>query len=271
MKHYTEEELITYHDGETKGREGIRAHLEECPQCQEELRRIEAVYAALDAMPVPDPGEDYGRRVWQQIAPRLPEKRAAWWLGLFTPGRLLAMCVVAAMLVLAFFLGRTTKTGGGSGAGSANDVASRDTVRQRVLEMVVTEHLSRSERVLMELAHARSVDAAGAGKLVNISAEQKRAEDLVDENRLYRQSAWEEGDVAMASTLDELERVLVDIANSPDEVSISQLDSIQRRIDSRGILLKVRVVKEGLRDRLEKSNNNGPAHNEPVVQERSKV
>ena len=75
---------------------------------------------------------------------------------------------------------------------------------------------------------------------------------------------------AMASTLDELERVLVDIANSPDEVSAAQFDSIQRRIDSRGILLKVRVVKEELRDRLEKSNNL-PAQQQPVLQERSKV
>jgi hypothetical protein len=266
MKHYLEEELIAWRDGEPKGREEIRAHLEECSQCRAEMRKIEAVFAALDAMPVPDPGEDYGRRVWQQIAPRLPEKRAGWWVGLFSPGRLVTVAAVAAMLVLAFFLGRTTKTGGGSGP--SDDVASRDAVRQRVLEVAVADHLSRSERVLMELAHARSDDAGG--KLVNISAEQKRAEDLVDENRLYRQSAWEEGDAAMASTLDELERVLVDIANSPDEVTAEQFDSIQRRIDSRGILLKVRVVKEGLRDRLEKSDNL-PAHNQPAVQERSKV
>jgi hypothetical protein len=266
MTHYTEEDLMGYRDGDVKKRDSIRVHLTECPQCREEMQKIEAVYAALDAMPVPDPGEDYGRCVWQQIAPRLPEKRSFWWSGLFSPGRLVAVGAVAALVLLAFFLGRTTKTGSGTAPG--NDVASRDAVRQRVLEVAVADHLSRSERVLMGLAHARS-DEAG-GKLINILAEQKRAEDLVDENRLYRQSAWEEGDTAMASTLDELERVLVDIANSPGEVTTEQFDSIQRRIDSRGILLKVRVVKEGLRDRLEKSNNQ-PAQNEPIVQERSKI
>jgi hypothetical protein len=262
MTHYTEEELMAYRDGDVKKRDAIRVHLAECPQCREEMQKIEAVFAALDAMPVPDPGEDYGRRVWQQIAPRLTEKRSLWWSGLFSPGRLAAVGVVAALVILAFVIGRTTKhdvpVAGITDAGS---------IRERVLMAAVADHLSRSEMVLMELANGQP---QGGNKLINISAEQKRAEDLVEENRLYRQSAWQEGDVAMANTLDELERVLVDVANSPDEVTAAQFASIQRRIDSRSILLKVRVVQEQLRDRREKWNGM-PAQNEPVVQERSKI
>src|SRR5258707_15647640 len=87
MKHPNEEELIAYHDGKLAGavdgdalrREGSGTHLKECPECKAELDRIDAVLAALDTMPVPDPGEDYGQRVWKQIAPRLPEKRQRWW------------------------------------------------------------------------------------------------------------------------------------------------------------------------------------------------
>jgi hypothetical protein len=262
MKHYTEEELIAYRDGETKEREAIRVHLKECPQCGEAMQKIEAVFATLDAMPIPDLGEDYGRRVWQQIAPRLPEKQAAWWTTMFSPGRLMVAAAVMALVIVAFFAGRTTKQGA-----PAVETASVGSVSQRVLEAAVADHLSRSEMVLTELGHAQ---LQGQSKLVNISTEQKRAEDLVEENRLYRQSAWQEGDAAMASMLDELERVLVDIANSPDEVTLAQFDSIQRRIDSRGILLKVRVVQEQLHDRREKSNEM-PAQNEPVVQERSKI
>jgi len=76
MKHATEEELFAYRDGEAKGREAMAAHLKECAECRAELARLEEVFAALDAMPVPDPGEDYGARVWRQIAPRLPERPA---------------------------------------------------------------------------------------------------------------------------------------------------------------------------------------------------
>jgi len=79
MKHVTEEELFQYREGDQKGRQAVAAHLQECAECRGELARLEAVFAALDAMPVPDPGEGYGARVWRQIAPRLPEKGPRWW------------------------------------------------------------------------------------------------------------------------------------------------------------------------------------------------
>ena len=47
------------------------------------------------------------------------------------------------------------------------------------------------------------------------------------------------GDAAMASVLDELERVLVDIAASPSTLSQEDLDQVRRRIESKGLLFKV--------------------------------
>jgi hypothetical protein len=262
MKHMTEEELIAYRDGESRGRENFAAHLKDCAECRQEMERIEALFAALDTMPVPEPGEDYGRRVWQQIAPRLPEKRWRWWEGFFEPRRLTVFGGVAALVLLAFFVGRISlrKAPGSS-------VVDRGKVRERVLVVAVGDHLGRSEMVLVELANT---EPQKGQKLVNISAEQKRAEDLVDENRLYRQTALREGDTAMASTLDELERVLLDIANSPDEVTPAQFESLQKRIESRGILFKVRVVHQDLRER-EKAPKPSPARENSETKERNKV
>ena len=53
----------------------------------------------------------------------------------------------------------------------------------------------------------------------------------------------------MASLLDDLERVLVDIAASPATVSQEDLDSVRRRIDSKELLFKVRVVSSQVRER----------------------
>jgi anti-sigma factor RsiW len=50
MTHLTEEQLIAYRDGETRNRESVMAHLKECSECAQELQRIEAVFAALDAI-----------------------------------------------------------------------------------------------------------------------------------------------------------------------------------------------------------------------------
>ncbi|HET7105958.1 MAG TPA: hypothetical protein VFI38_04045 [Candidatus Acidoferrum sp.] len=241
MKHRTEEELIGYRDGETKERGAIAAHLKECAECREELTRIEAVFVALDAMPVPDPGEDYGERVWQRIAPRLDEKRARWWESLFVPERLAALGGVVALVILAFVAGRWTKP-----PVPVVEQADAAKVRERVLVVAVGEHLGRTEMVLMELENA---PAKKGHQAINISETQRRAEDLVEENRLYRQTALKEGDQAMAGTLDELERVLLDIANSPEEVTPAAFETIRKRIEDQGLLFKVRVVKQGLDER----------------------
>jgi hypothetical protein len=97
--------------------------------------------------------------------------------------------------------------------------------------------------VLVELV---SADTHGA---VNISTEQARAQQLVAANRLYRQTAASTGDTAMASLLDELERTLVDIAASPSTMTQDDLDQVRRRIESKGLLFKVRVVSTEVRER----------------------
>jgi len=264
MKHPTEEELFAYHDGEKKNREAMAWHLKECAECRAELARLDEVFAALNSLPVPDPGEHYGSKVWHQIADRLPEKRSHWWEGLFAPRRLMAFGTAAVLLALAFYAGR--KTGGLKP--SVDETVDAGKVRERVLVVAVGEHLGKSEMILMELSNA--VPSESGKKLINISAAQKRAEDLVEENRLYRQTALESGDRAMAATLDELQRILLEVANSPDEVTPARFESIQKRIASQGILLKVRVVRQELRAQTERGTN-APAQDNSQPKTRSKV
>jgi anti-sigma factor RsiW len=283
MKHPTEEELIAYQQKEDAQREATAKHLADCGECRAELERIEAVLAALDTMPVPDPGDDYSRRVWQQIAPRLPEKRARWWdFGLkrqsgkrwsapegwpatarwFDPRRLAAAGAIAALVIAAYWAG---KHAGPSPQPLAVDAS---TVRERVLIMAVGEHLGRSEMVLVELANAEPANAKQ--KQVNISGEQRRAADLLEENRLYRRTALEQGDTSLANVLDELERVLLDLAHSPDNVTPAQLETIRQRIEARGILFKVRVVGKELQQR-EESAKPSPARDGSMKTERNKA
>jgi hypothetical protein len=244
MEHAKEEELIAFHDGEQANRERLQEHLRACAECRAALEKIEAVFAAMDAMPVPDPGENYGQRVWAQISSRLPERKPRWWESFLAPRRLVAVGAFAAIAITAFLAGRYWHAKPGTIEVGKIDTAQ---VRERILVVAVGDHLSKSEMFLVELSNAQP--NSSSGKLVNISAQQKRAENLLDENRLYRQTALQEGDQVMASTLDELERVLLDIANSPQEVSPARFESMQQRLASRGILFKVRVIRQGLHDR----------------------
>ena len=272
MEHTKEEELIAFHDGEQKGRDRVSAHLESCAECRAALEKIEAVFAAMDAMPVPDPGENYGQRVWAQISSRLPERQPRrgfgglylqtpdWWKSLFAPRRLAAVGAFATIILAAFLAGRYWPHKPGPTQGDNIDTAK---VRERILVVAVGDHLSKSEMLLVELSHAQPNLASG--KLVNISAEQRRAEDLLEENRLYRQTALQEGDKVMAGTLDELERFLLDVANSPGEVTPARFEAMQKRMESRGILFKVRVIRQDLQGRA------NPAKPQPAQKQQQNI
>jgi len=263
MNHLTEEELIAYREGEPTQREVIAEHLTACTACRAELERIEAVLAALDNFPVPERGPEYGRTVWQKIAPRLPEKAGRGWGAWLEPRRWVAIGAMAAMVIAAFVAGRWSKP-----KDTGTPVASVAQVRQRVLVVAVGDHLGKSEMVLMELANAAPENPGQ--KQINISAEQKRAEDLLDANRLYRETAKQDGDAALASVLDDLERVLLDVAHSPDELTPAKLESLQKRIEAHGILFKVRVVGKELQEK-QKSTNSAPAATGSESRERNKA
>jgi len=100
--------------------------------------------------------------------------------------------------------------------------------------------------ILVELANASMT--SGSGKL-DISYETRTAEDLLEANRLYRQTASSAGDVGTAALLEDLERVLIEIAHSPAAVSTKQLEDLRAQIEDRGILFKVKVFGSQLEQR----------------------
>ena len=109
----------------------------------------------------------------------------------------------------------------------------------------------RVRRIVDETADVRSFELVSADDdgPIDISGERERAEHLVAANRLYRQTALATGDTGIADLLDELERVLVDLAASPEEISPEDLNAVRRRIESRSLLFKVRVVSSEVRQR----------------------
>ena len=109
--------------------------------------------------------------------------------------------------------------------------------------VAVGEHLEQSQMVLIELVNNESKGP------VDISGAQSRAEDLIGENRLYRQAALQSGDRAVSSVLDELERVLLEVAHSPSKLDSAEFEQVRQHIEAAGILFKIRVVGTNLRQR----------------------
>jgi hypothetical protein len=230
MNHLSEEQLVLFYYGESAEAAGVEDHLAECETCRADFRSLQLVLNTVDSAPVPERQAGYGEVVWQRIENKLgarPARRVfRWWI--WAPA-------LAMLLLSAFLVGRLSRR--------SDVLASQQQVRERVLLVAVGDHLERSQMVLAELSNAPEQK----GRL-DISDERELAAELVDDNRLYRETARTTGDTAVASVLDDLERVLLEIAHSPSEISSAQLADLQQEIESRGLLFKVRVLGSNVRD-----------------------
>ena len=82
-----------------------------------------------------------------------------------------------------------------------------------------------------------------------LAGEQVRAADLVAANRLMRQSALQSGDAAIVDILEDLERVLLEVANAPANASSNDLTDLQSRITTEDLLFRLRVIASEMRQR----------------------
>jgi hypothetical protein len=114
--------------------------------------------------------------------------------------------------------------------------------RDRVLLVVVNDHFDRSERVLVELTNITPTDGN-----VDIGAERAVAEELLTSNRLYRRTALDRGEESVATLLDELEPILLQIAHAPEDMPADELRRIQKRVEAKGLVFKLRVLRNDTR------------------------
>lgn len=241
MNHLNEEELILHYYGETDAPAGAGQHLSECAECAAQFAALTRVLSRVETAPVPERGPEYGAQVWNriqgQVIAREP-KRGFRWADLFGMRQLAVASAMTVLVIAAFLAGRYiphTPPGG--------TPATSEQVRERIMLVAVGEHLERSRLVLVELVNSPETG------MVDLSTTQAWAEDLVESNRLYRQTASRAGEAGLAGVLEELERVLLEVAHSPGELSQAELDLLRKRIESRGILFKLRVVEGQMQQR----------------------
>jgi hypothetical protein len=262
--HLNEEQLLDYRYGDLPEanaavNQTVGQHLHDCKQCRASYESLKSVLAMVEALPVPEPGPYFETQMWNKIAPELERPGFDWskltaWLS---PKHLVAYGAVAAMVVAAFFAGRSSLTPkvDSTNTPQVADNTNPNTntpgqVRERILLVAVGDHLDRAQSVLLEISNADAGAAPGNRNAeVDISQQQERAQEMLISNRLYRQTAEHSGDNAVASVLDELEPVLLEIAHSPSKVSSAELEELQRGIESRGLMLKIRVLDSTVRNK----------------------
>jgi hypothetical protein len=237
MQHLTEEQLVSHHYRDADAPAWAKEHLAACGSCAAQYDTLRRVLALVSDAPVPERGSNYGEEVWNRLRWKLGanRRRRGWQSAL----------AAAAMIAIVFLSGYYWRARRAADedvaavtAPTATMVASNepDHDRTRILLLVVGDHLDTSQRVLLEVANANP-DAP-----LDNSTQQKRAEDLVSANRIYRLAAVQRGDERIAQLLTDLEPILIEVSHAGATLEGKQLTDLQKRIESKGLLFKVRVT-----------------------------
>jgi hypothetical protein len=241
MKHLSDQELYAlsqFPEG------GLPNHLRECQECSTHFHEFVALLeSAAGAAGTPRPSPDLTDRVWAAIRPSLPVYHpqtqgrssgvfTAWWpRGLVWAGALASLALVGA----SFWAGRLLE-----GRHRETNLALQAPPSQpgRVVLLVVRDHLDRSERLLVELDHVGHFARMDGGPL------EREAVDLLEDNRLYRQTIAMSRDPALAQLLERLDRVLVEVAHESASLHGGDLARMREHMNLDGLLFELRVVRD---------------------------
>ncbi|MGH9160158.1 MAG: hypothetical protein ACRD2X_09255 [Vicinamibacteraceae bacterium] len=257
--HLTEDDLLLHYYGETdpSNEQLVATHLGSCSECRAALVRLERLLAMVNAGVDVDVPPTFERDMWRRLAPHVVvRKRARFLLPPMIWGAAAAGVVLAAFLVAQLWPPTTEpnlppRTSNVEPRPSPleprpSSLASRPSFSERVLLADLGEHFERSEMMLVELVNGSHYTPA------EIRRERAWAEDLLADNRLYRQTAADVGNAQVAHVLEELERVLVDVAASSPTATATDLETLGRRTESQNLIFKVRVLSQSAEQALDR-------------------
>lgn len=111
-------------------------------------------------------------------------------------------------------------------------------VRSADAETMTAIHFESSERLLLAFKNVRLDEPSAAEE---VSYERQRAKQLVYQNMLLKREADAAGDVEVSSLLENLEPILIDIANLPDQPEENTVRAIRERVERKNIVGLLRV------------------------------
>jgi hypothetical protein len=252
MNHLSEEQIVLHYYGDAEEASEVERHLAACPDCRAEFARVQSMLQQIEPLEVPEPAAGFEEKTWLNLRDRLPEKGS--FLKRLLQGRQkwALAGAMAVLLAAAFLAGRFWPRPGPQIAEQPPSQVNP----QRVVLVAVSDHLERSQMLLVEIMNA---DTKGP---INLSSEQAEARELLDSNHLYRVSSQQAGDPQVARLLDQLGRVLAEIANGPADVSPEDLQQVRHTIQSEGLLFKVRVVSSEVNSKVRRPELSGGSVNQ---------
>ncbi len=237
----------------------LEAHLEACPACRALVHEMEATLQVTAARTRPEPSAAYWEGYYARLEDRMRREeqrshkagRFAEWLR--APGRLnLSLLMPAprwayqlsgavALLALGVLIGWLLFGGGATDAPRMAEEPAADTPVQAVsMDQRTDRYLERSKVLLLGLVNLDPDEQASAS--LSLARQQRVARELIDESNALKDNLTGEDERVMRALIDDLEVILLQIANLEAGYDLPAIEMVQRGVDRRAIMLKINLT-----------------------------
>jgi hypothetical protein len=238
-----------YHELNPRRQKLFDQHVASCEDCSAEFQQLSWTLKIMDRRETPVEQPDYWQNYWARLSERLPEKTPStfwpdwrsWFPPVALPGRPALIPLVAALLLVAtgIFIGRTTLLRS-PGSGAAVQATVFDPSLIADFRELASSYLERSKMVLLGLDNfdPRMDDPAA----LNISHHRDISQELLRQGRRLRNHEVIAADPRLQILIEEIERVLLQVANGSTENPMWTVRMAQEGIDKNSILLRITLI-----------------------------
>jgi len=254
MTQLNEQDLILHYYGELTEEESseINTLLNSDAELAEQYNDLIQLLEATNQWKPENVAENFEQRIWNKLnveldiiegKPTLTANRdsvSVWqrlsaWLVSTVRHPAPAMALVVVLVSVAYFTGRHDQHQEMIDDPAQLVASLSSETRDKILFQSVATHLERSSRLLTTV----SMDTEQSDIAEN---EQKWAHQLLISNRLFSKAAEQSGQWRIVSLLDELEPILIEMANSSKQ-TLSTRQQIKQRIDNKQLVFKTKAFK----------------------------
>ena len=218
-------------------KQGFEAHLSSCTDCRTQFKDMQKTLVSLSQRRHPEFSGDFWAGLEDRIEGRISQagassaevSRTRWgWAYKIAAGIVLVLVGVGIDRVI---LPPT----------SALPDSPVAVLQPSALELRVAQYLGRSQLLLLGLANIDTL--ADGADAIDLSAQEKVSRELSEESLSLREALHEAGQTRLASLVQDLGKVMLQVSNLEERRGLRQIRPIQKSVLQSDLLLRVNLQK----------------------------
>ena len=224
-------------------------HLDSCADCRREFAILQKTLGIMNKRQIPDPGEDYWGNYWQNLQHRLIERNktnviSEWVKKLFAflnvrmPGYAPQLAAAAVILVVGIFIGKFYFANNENSM--ISDVKLIQSLQDKTpVRLSAQRYLEKSKIILLGLVNFDPTQDDPYA--LNLDYQKEISQQMAFQAKTLKKSLADSGLVNLAELIEQLEIIMLQIANLEERHDLQGIDLIKSTVNSNGILLQINL------------------------------